>query len=334
MIPSDKIGIVFGSLTPPEQLTAGAALAERLGLGELWFSEDCFFTGGLSGLTQLLSATREIPVGLGLASIATRHPAVLAMEFAGLARTYPGRVRAGIGLGGRGWLEQMGLLPRRPLTALAETTDILRELLAGATVDRETDTHTLSGIQLSFPPATPPELWIGAVNERGLRLAGEKADGVLLSVLAGPAYVRWVRELLPRHAPITAFVLTAIDEDERVARDAVRAAVAMFLRAESASALVGKSPYAKEIRTAVAELAPSEQLPVPDAWIDEFAVAGTPAQVRTRLTALLDAGANSLGLWLFPPEHLDDQLHRLASEVLTSSAAASARSDALPGAAE
>ncbi|MEC3913709.1 LLM class flavin-dependent oxidoreductase [Nocardia sp. CDC160] len=316
MIPSDKIGIVFGSLTPPEQLRAGAALAERLGLGELWFSEDCFFTGGLSGLTQLLAATREIPAGLGLASIATRHPAVLAMEFAGLARTYPGRVRAGIGLGNRGWLEQMGLLPRRPLTALDETTDILRELLSGATVDRKTDTQTLSDIRLSFPPDTPPELWIGAVNERGLRLAGEKADGVLLSVLAGTAYLRWVRALLPRHAKVTAFVLTAIDEDERIARDAVRDAVAMFLQAESASALVGKSPYAKEIRTAVAELAPSEQLTVPDAWIDEFAVAGTPDQVRARLGGLLDAGANSLGLWLFPPDRLETQLVRLASEVL------------------
>ncbi|GAB2527964.1 LLM class flavin-dependent oxidoreductase [Nocardia heshunensis] len=333
MIPSNKIGIVFGSLTPPEQLTAGAALAERLGLGELWFSEDCFFTGGLSGLTQLLAATREIPAGLGLASIATRHPAVLAMELAGLARTYPGRVRAGIGLGNRGWLEQMGLLPPRPLTALGETADVLRELLSGEPVDRKTETHTFSGIQLSFPPAVPPELWVGAVNERGLRLAGEKADGVLLSVLAGPAYVRWVRGLLPRHTPVTAFVLTAIDEDERAARDAVRGAVGMFLQAESESALVGKSPYAGHIRAAVAGLAPSETLTVPDAWIGEFAVAGTPGQVRAHLRALLEAGANSLGLWLFPPDRLTAQLERLTSDVLAPSSAAKAPTDSVPGAA-
>lgn len=333
MIPPNKIGVVFGSLTPPEHLTAGAGLAERLGLGELWFSEDCFFTGGLSGLTQLLAATREIPAGLGLASIATRHPAVLAMELAGLARTYPGRVRAGIGLGNRGWLEQMGLLPPRPLTALGETADVLRELLAGEAVDRQTGTHVLSDIRLSFPPELPPELWIGAVNERGLRLAGEKADGVLLSVLAGPAYLRWVRELLPRHTRVTAFVLTAIDDDERTARDAVRPAVGMFLRAEAESALVGKSPYAREIRAAVAGLAPAEELTVEDAWIDEFAVAGTPDQVHARLGELLTSGANSLGLWLFPPDRLDDQLHRLATEVLAASTVSSARSESLPGAA-
>ncbi|GAA2275546.1 hypothetical protein GCM10010149_17930 [Nonomuraea roseoviolacea subsp. roseoviolacea] len=131
------IGVVFGSLTPPEELTEGAALAERLGFGHLWFSEDCFFTGGLSGLTQLLAATRVVPVGLGLTSVMTRHPAILAMELAGLARMYPGgRVRAAVGLGNTHWLEQMGLLPDRPLTAVVETFDVLRELLDGKALVR------------------------------------------------------------------------------------------------------------------------------------------------------------------------------------------------------
>src|SRR5690348_16847560 len=112
------VGVVFGSLTPPERLAEGAELAERLGFGELWFSEDCFFTGGLTGLTQLLTAAPTTPAGLGLASAMTRHPAILAMELAGLARTHPGRVRAAIGLGNTHWLRQMRLLPPLPLTAV------------------------------------------------------------------------------------------------------------------------------------------------------------------------------------------------------------------------
>jgi 5,10-methylenetetrahydromethanopterin reductase len=131
-----NLGIVFGSLTPPEELAPGAALAEQLGFGEVWFSEDCFFTGGLSGLTQLLASTRSIPAGLGLASVMTRHPAILAMELAGLARMRPGRVRAAIGLGNRHWLRQLGLLPDKPLTTVVETFDVLRTLLAGGAVDR------------------------------------------------------------------------------------------------------------------------------------------------------------------------------------------------------
>ncbi len=91
--------MVFRSLTPPEHLAAGSRLAEDLGFSDLWFSEDCIFTGAMSGMTQLLASTKSVPVGLGLASSRTRHPALLAMEVAGLARMYPDRVRVTLGLG-------------------------------------------------------------------------------------------------------------------------------------------------------------------------------------------------------------------------------------------
>lgn len=39
-----RSGIVFGSLTPPEELATSAALAEGLGFDELCFSGDCFCT--------------------------------------------------------------------------------------------------------------------------------------------------------------------------------------------------------------------------------------------------------------------------------------------------
>ncbi|MEV4580325.1 LLM class flavin-dependent oxidoreductase [Nonomuraea jabiensis] len=314
------IGIVFGSLTPPEELTEGAALAERLGFGELWFSEDCFFTGGVSGLTQLLAATRSLPAGLGLASVMTRHPAVLAMELAGLARMYPGRTRAAVGLGNTHWLRQMGLMPERPLTAVVETVEVLRELLGGATVDRRAGTHRLADVRLEFPPRQPPELWVGAVNRRALRAAATVADGMLLSVLAGPTYVSWAREQVTAAGrptpPITAFVLASVDDDERAARDAVREAVGFFLKAEAHTALVEQSRHGAEIRDRLAKLGKDEPFVVEDAWIDEFAVAGRPGHVRERLQELLTAGARSLGLWLFPPERLAGQLQRIARDVL------------------
>ncbi|MGV9387434.1 LLM class flavin-dependent oxidoreductase [Nonomuraea sp. NPDC003707] len=316
------IGIVFGSLTPPEELTRGAALAEKLGFGELWFSEDCFFTGGLSGLTQLLAATNTVPAGLGLASVMTRHPAILAMELAGLARTYPGRVRAAVGLGNTHWLGQMGLLPKRPLTTVTESFDAVRELLAGTAVDRRTSVHQFTGIQLEFVPGQPPELWIGAVNERALRVAGARADGVLLSVLASSSYVAWARKQVSMSGrlapPLTAFVLASVSDDGEAARDAVRHAVGFFLKAEAHTALVGQSRYGAEIRQRVAALSAGESLIVEDAWIDEFAAAGDPGHVRDRLQSLLAAGADSLGLWLFPPDRLADQLRLIAADVLGS----------------
>ena len=228
------MGVVFGSLTPPEQLSAGSRLAESLGFRELWFSEDCFFTGAMSGMTQMLASTHRIPVGLGLASTQTRHPALLAMELAGLARMHPGRVRATLGLGNAHWLRQMGTFPDRPLSALVNDFDAVGSLLAGESVTRAGGPgHTFDDITLSFPPAVSPPLLMGAVNERALRAAGARADGVLLSVLAGPAYVQWAREQVAAGAaavgravpPITVFVLASVDDDPDRARDAVADAV-------------------------------------------------------------------------------------------------------------
>ncbi|MGW5191980.1 LLM class flavin-dependent oxidoreductase [Kribbella sp. NPDC004138] len=115
---------------------------------------------------------------------------------------------------------------------------------------------------------------------------------------------------------MTAYVLAAVDDDPAVAREAVRAAVGFFLVAESRSALVSRSQYADEVLAAVDALAPGESLVVPDRWVNEFAAAGTPDQVADRLRALLDAGADSLGLWLFPPDRLSEQIQRVAAEVL------------------
>jgi len=247
---SSRVGIVFGSLTLPEELAEGAALAEQLGFGELWFSEDCFFTGGISGLTQLLASTRSITAGLGLASVMTRHPAILAMELAGLARMHAGRSRAAIGLGN--WLRQMGLLPERPLTAVVETFDALRTLLNDGPITGPIGTHHFDAVKLAFPPPRPPELWIGAVNKRALRVAGAKADGVLLSVLSSPDYVRWAREVITQGAAgagwptprLTAFALAAVDDSVAAARDAVRQGVGFLLQAKAHTALVGRSRYA------------------------------------------------------------------------------------------
>jgi hypothetical protein len=45
---------------------------------------------------------------------------------------------------------------------------------------------------------------------------------------------------------------------------------------------------------------------IPEAWLDEFAVAGTPADCAAGLRRLLDAGSDALGLWLSgDPQRLD-----------------------------
>src|ERR1700754_304966 len=115
------VGVVLGSALAPERLPRLAQLAAQGGFCELWFAEDYFFTGGISGAAAALAATDEIPIGLGVVSAMVRHPALLAMEIATIDRMFPGRLHPGIGTGVPAWMRQMGVKPRSPLSALRES---------------------------------------------------------------------------------------------------------------------------------------------------------------------------------------------------------------------
>ena len=181
-VKTPAIGLVLGTAIPPEGVREAAAASERIGFDELWLIEDYFFTGAISAATAALGATERLPVGIGIVSAMVRHPAVLAMEIATVARMYPGRFRPGVGLGAPAWLDQMGLRPKAQLTALRDCLTAVRDLLAGEAVTRSAF-FQFNGISLTYPPTTPTPLYMGVLARKGLMLSGEIADGTILSAL-------------------------------------------------------------------------------------------------------------------------------------------------------
>ena len=135
--PTPPVGLVLGSVVASEELRQAAAAGERLGFGQLWMAEGCFTCGGVSGTAAVLGATSEIPVGMVIVNAMVRHPALLAMELATLARMYPDRLVPAIGLGLPDWLRQLGVYPSSPLSALAECVGSVRALLAGEEITSE-----------------------------------------------------------------------------------------------------------------------------------------------------------------------------------------------------
>lgn len=112
------VGLLLGSMISPEQIISTARLGEELGFSGLRFAEDYFYTGGISAVTTALDDTERIPIGTGIVAAVVRHPAVLAMEIATIARMHPGRFRPGIALGLPSWLRQMGIHPTSTLGAV------------------------------------------------------------------------------------------------------------------------------------------------------------------------------------------------------------------------
>ena len=321
------IGLVLGSHMPAEGITRTARKAEELGFGELWFSEDCFFTGAMSGVTAALSVTERLPVGIGIVSAVTRHPALLAMELATMSRLYPGRVLAGVGLGVPAWLDQMGIRPAAPLTAMRECIINVRKLLAGEQVTMEGKVHTFRGVQLTHLPAGDMPIYTGIVNEKPLNLSGEIADGTVLSVLAGVDYVRWAHERIRDGAiaagrgdqphRVVTYALYSVDKDSRKAKKAVRESIAFYLEAMPNNALSQVYGITDQVGDMLARGgAATVAREMPDQWIEDLAIAGDPDECVEKLRALLEAGSDMIGLWLFPTDQGDEIAEITAREVL------------------
>jgi 5,10-methylenetetrahydromethanopterin reductase len=304
------IGLVLGSAVAPEDLRSAASTAEQLGFGELWLAEDYFFTGGVSAAAAALSATDRIPVGLGIMSAVTRHPALMAMEIATLSRMFPGRVWPGIGLGVPGWLRQMGLLPASPLQAMRECIVAVSRLLRGEELSTLDGMFLFDRVRLTYVPDEPVPIHVGVIGPRMLQLAGALADGTVLSILSSPQYLQWARSQIMLGAQeagrdgtdhrISAFALYSVDEDARRAREAVRGPMAFYL-STGTNSLTDSYGISQELGDMISRGGvDTVEREMPSKWVDDLAVAGTPADCSRQLQVLIDAGADAIALFPMP----------------------------------
>jgi alkanesulfonate monooxygenase SsuD/methylene tetrahydromethanopterin reductase-like flavin-dependent oxidoreductase (luciferase family) len=325
MSPTTPVGLLIGSHIHPAAIPGLAGLAERSGFGELWLTEDLWFTSGVVCAEAALAATERIPVGLGIQSAVTRHVSIQALDFATLASLHPDRFWPGIGLGLPSWLDQMGLRPSAPLRAVRETVDVVRRLLAGDVVTHD-GTHQLRDIRLEHPPAQLPPIYVGAVGPQSIRQTGRTADGLVASVTSGTEYVRWARSLLDGAAAevgvaagarrIATFALFSAGDDIEEARDAIRPTLAFYLMAMRGTDLVTVAGIADELdelaRGGVDRIAAQ----MPARWIDDLAVVGDAATCAERIEALREAGSDSVVLFPAPFERSEELVRYAGSRIL------------------
>jgi len=287
------IGVVMPGDTRPADMTAYARRAEDLGFDTLWVVEDCFLGGGIAQTVAVLGETSTITVGIGILPAAARNPAFAAMELATVAGLYPGRVVVGIGHGMPGWLRQAGVWPSSPLTMLRETLQAVGSLLRGEAVTVSGRYVSLANVQLAHPPEVLPPIVVGVRGPRSLVLAAELADGVVLAEPVTPEYLGFVREHIGPDLPIHAYNVAAVDDDADQARRAVRAGLSWIGDADWAPHIQAL-PFAAEFadlrrrHTRRADFAAA----LPDEWVDQLAVIGTPHAARDRLARLDDAGSS------------------------------------------
>jgi 5,10-methylenetetrahydromethanopterin reductase len=301
------VGALLPRDLPVADLLPYVREAEALGFDELWVVEDCFFRGGIAQAAVALATTSSLRVGVGILPAAARNVAFEALELATLAELYPGRLVAGVGHGLTGWMRQVGAWPASPLTLLEEHLTALRAVLHGRDVTTDGRYVRLDGVRLESPPPVPPPVLAGVRGPRSLAVAGRCADGVVLAEPGTPAYVRAAREQAGGSADlrVVAYEIAAVDDDVAAARARARAALRWVGEPDVAVHLVGL-PFAEELADLRARHTDRDAFAaaLPDAWVDELAVVGTPDDARRRLADLAAAGADGVVLIPAGPDAL------------------------------
>lgn len=309
-----NLGIMFRREHAPEDLPDFARRAEQAGFDELWVVEDCFYGSGIASAATALACTDSITVGVGIMPAVVRNPVFAAMEIATLARLYPGRFLPGLGHGVAGWMRQIGAFPKSQLKALEEVAATIRAILAGERLTFKGKQVQLDQVELVHPPEQIPPISLGVRGPKSLALSGRVADGTILAEFAAPAYVSWAREQIAsgkreaghdREHRLTVFAFTCADST--TAYQQLRPLIASAMasgKIDAQIAPLGILPQVHEYLKSGGQ--ESLEAAIPDAWIDQLAIVGTPEDWGQAIRRLVEAGANTVVLVPLPDKGLDE----------------------------
>jgi alkanesulfonate monooxygenase SsuD/methylene tetrahydromethanopterin reductase-like flavin-dependent oxidoreductase (luciferase family) len=180
-----------------------------------------------------------IGVGIGVATVQSRSPISFATSAAMLTRLTAGRFILGIGSGSiysSDTRRQWGL-QERPLATVRAYVQLVRAFLAGQSVTFRNKDLNYEKAELAGATASTP-IYLGALGPKMLRLAGEVADGVVLSWVTSER-LEWARARIaegaakanrdPASIRIATNVRVSVDDDVKAARRALAASMYSYV---------------------------------------------------------------------------------------------------------
>ncbi|MCZ6462634.1 MAG: LLM class flavin-dependent oxidoreductase [Actinobacteria bacterium] len=297
--------------------------AEDRGFEAVWQAESRLVREATVPMAAFLAETARIKVGAGVVNNWTRNPALLASTFSTLDDLGPGRVILGLGAWWDPLAAKVGIERRRPLTAIRETVEVVRALLADETVTYHGDFVHLDGVELDYvhqerrPKEVP--IYIGATGMKMMELAGEIADGVLLNYLVPPTYNAQAMEALERGAARAGrsiddldrpqLVVCSVSDDRQAALDRARLLVTQYLGQQPHIMKASGVPMAllDEIGAMLTWPATHEQVVaasklVPDDIVQMITASGTPDECRAAVAEYVAAGCTCPILYSVGPD--------------------------------
>ncbi|HEY1368066.1 MAG TPA: LLM class flavin-dependent oxidoreductase [Gaiellaceae bacterium] len=307
----ERVALYLQDKHPIREGMEYAQLAERAGFEAVWQAESRLVREATVPMAACAAVTEQIEIGSGVVNNWTRNTGLLAATFSTLDDLAPGRIKLGIGAWWDPLAAKVGIARRKPLTAMRETVEAVRRLLAMERVTFHGEFVQLDDVEIDIvhgdrsPKHVP--IYIGATAMKMMELAGEIGDGVLLNYLVGPAYNADAMEHLAIGAARAGrtvadvdrpqLVVCSLDDDRRLALDRARELVAQYLGQQPH--IMKASGVAPELLEEIGHVltwpAKPEQIEramalVPDDVVQLITASGTPGECRAKVEEYVDAG--------------------------------------------
>lgn len=282
-----------------------ARAAQACGYEESWLAEvnggDAYAIAG-----ALAVGVPGMRIGTAVVPAQTRTAFVHAMAALSLSQLTAGNFILGIGLSSPNIVQDWGGQPYdRPLVRLREHLTVLRAMLAGEKLDYRGDTLSVRRFRLGGSPPAPVPIYLGALNEGALRLAGALCDGVILNMVperALPQILGAVRAGAeaagrdPAAIEVVSRLHVLVTDDATMGRGLVRNVFGAYAATPGYNRCfewIGFAEQAQQIREAFARGdRGGVAAAVTDELCDAMAVIGDLQTVRARVRAYAEQGVD------------------------------------------
>jgi alkanesulfonate monooxygenase SsuD/methylene tetrahydromethanopterin reductase-like flavin-dependent oxidoreductase (luciferase family) len=210
-------------------------------------------------------------------------------------------------------MDQIGVKPGSWLTSIEEITSNVRALLRGERVTFKGRYVQLRDVVLDAAPEPVPPVLLGVRGEKSLRVAGACADGVLLAENSAPEYIRWARSLMdgarndagiPGTGQVIVYTNCLVSERDPGAAKAEMRDIVAGINGFGLHPGVAVASFAEEMRALTRQGgADALREHMPESWLHDLALTGSPAEASDSVDRLARAGAEAVVL--VPPEHVD-----------------------------
>jgi 5,10-methylenetetrahydromethanopterin reductase len=294
------------------EIVKSGVLAEKVGFDVVLMPEHYYDRDAPTILGAMAQATSRIRLGTGIINPFSRFPSLIAMTALTLDELTNGRVMLGLGSGSVIGSKKDGI-PNEfagqqydfPLGHLRELVPLIRQLIAGESVSFEGRFYSLKNVKLNFGPARRSiPIYFGQQGRKMMELAGQLADGVLITLCCTVPYVEEVIRLIEGSERTSNRTMGSVDFAARIITSMSSDAKKAIRRSKQLVGRVFVNPGARPVMEATGikldvpalqgafdagNHARVEEL-VPDEVVELTTASGTKRQILDRIDEFRGAG--------------------------------------------